>query len=274
MSPMTEGIVAVPGADLYYRLRGSGPLLLIIQGGDGDAEASDGLAGHLLDFYTVLTYDRRGLSRSKLHDGAPPPSGLETHGDDVHLLLAAVATEPVSVLGSSIGALIGLELVSRHPEQVRAFVAHEPPSPALLSGAERANAERFQQEVEDLYAREGVAAAMRKFVTALSDFSDREPDVELPRPGPLRAANLDFFLAHDTGAVSRYRLDIPALKSAPTRIVPAAGRTSREIWTHHCAARLAELLGVEVAEFPGGHNGFVLHPRAFAARLREVFEDA
>lgn len=142
----------------------------------------------------------------------------------------------------------------------------------LLSGAERTDAERFQQEVEDLYAREGVAAAMRKFVTALSDFSDREPDVELPRPGPQRAANLDFFLAHDTGAVSRYRLDIPALKSAPARIVPAAGRTSREIWTHHCAVRLAELLGVKVAEFPGGHNGFVLHPRAFAARLREVLE--
>jgi hypothetical protein len=29
----------------------------------------------------------------------------------------------------------------------------------------------------------------------------------------------------------------------------------------------------EFVEFPGGHNGHVLHPRAFTARLHEVFGD-
>jgi hypothetical protein len=35
---------------------------------------------------------------------------------------------------------------------------------------------------------------------------------------------------------------------------------------------LAKLLGTEIVEFPGGHAGFVTHPRAFATKLREVFE--
>ncbi|GAA4493519.1 hypothetical protein GCM10023191_031080 [Actinoallomurus oryzae] len=35
---------------------------------------------------------------------------------------------------------------------------------------------------------------------------------------------------------------------------------------------LAKALGTEPAEFPGGHNGDLSHPRAYAARLREVLE--
>jgi len=58
--------------------------------------------------------------------------------------------------------------------------------------------------------------------------------------------------------------------AAPARIVPAAGLTSRETWPHHSAAALAERLGTELVEFPGGHTGYVLGPRAFAAKLNEV----
>jgi hypothetical protein len=32
----------------------------------------------------------------------------------------------------------------------------------------------------------------------------------------------------------------------------------------------AELIGVELAEFPGDHDGFIGAPSAFADRLREV----
>jgi hypothetical protein len=57
------------------------------------------------------------------------------------------------------------------------------------------------------------------------------------------------------------------LKSAPTRIIPAAGSTSRHIWTHHAARALADHLATEFIEFPGGHSGYGMHPRAFAAHL-------
>src|SRR5216683_8074038 len=58
--------LSVPGATLYYRTRGSGPLLLMLQGGDGDADGTDALTDHLVNGYTVLSYDRRGLSRSPI----------------------------------------------------------------------------------------------------------------------------------------------------------------------------------------------------------------
>src|SRR5690349_5731606 len=97
-------ILEVPGAVLHYRLEGSGPLLLISQSGEGDADRTVDLVGHLKDEYTVLTYDRRGLSRSRLDR----PATMADHADDVHRLLAHLTDEPVAMLGCSLGAVIGL----------------------------------------------------------------------------------------------------------------------------------------------------------------------
>jgi pimeloyl-ACP methyl ester carboxylesterase len=273
MSFAKSDVLKVPGASLYYQMRGSGSILLILQGGDGDAEGSESLADHLVDYYTVVTYDRRGLSRSKLDEPFEPPR-IEMHSDDAHCLLAHLTNEPVFVFGSSFGALLGLDLVARHPEQVRILVAHEPPVPELLSDAERMQAMQSQEEVDETYRREGVVAAMRKSLANSGlNFADREPDVVLPQPSPLRAANLEFFHKYDAPAAHGYRLDIAGLKRASTRIVLAGGRASQEFWAHHSAEALANQLGTEFVEFPGGHNGHILHPRAFAVKLREVLGD-
>jgi pimeloyl-ACP methyl ester carboxylesterase len=259
----------VPGASLHYKIRGSGPLLLLLQGGDGDADGTDALAGHLASDYTVLSYDRRGLSRSPVSDPAAAID-MATHGEDASRLLSAVASGPALVFGASLGAVLGLDLISRHPGQVRLLIAHEPPATGLLSEPERSQAIRDQEEVEDLYRREGIAAAMRKFVAVAGiRFDDREPDVSIPQPRPERIANLQFFLAHDAPAVHRYQLDLPALRAAAARIVPAAG-ASTQTFPRRCAQALAGELGRPLAEFPGGHSGFMLRPRAFAARLREI----
>src|SRR5262249_26999080 len=103
MSEMRTGTLSVPGASLFYKVLGSGPLLLLLPGGSGDAEAFNSIAGHLADQFTLLTYDRRGLSRSELEDPAKTP-GIETHSDDAYRLLVALAPAPALVLGSSIGA--------------------------------------------------------------------------------------------------------------------------------------------------------------------------
>ena len=63
MSPIKTGTLKVPGANLYYEIRGSGPVLLLICGGVYDAAGYAGLAQQLADRYTVVSYDRRGNSR-------------------------------------------------------------------------------------------------------------------------------------------------------------------------------------------------------------------
>jgi pimeloyl-ACP methyl ester carboxylesterase len=277
MSEMRTGTLAVPGASLFYKVLGSGPLLLLLPGGSGDAEAFNGIAGHLADQFTLLTYDRRGLSRSQAEDPAKTP-GIETHSDDAHRLLTALAPAPALVFGSSIGAVIGLDLVARHPEQIRACIAHEPPLPELLSEPQRSRAASAQKEVEEIYRREGATTAMAQFrVLAGLNFDDREPEVPWPPPpGPTAAwqpANNEFFLRHDVGAVHRYTINTDVLNAAGLRVrlIAAHGATTAG-WPRQTAQTLAQRLATESFEFPGGHAGYVTHPKAFAAKLREVFD--
>ncbi|GII63130.1 alpha/beta hydrolase [Sphaerisporangium krabiense] len=279
MSAMRSDMLDVPGARLYHEVRGSGPLLLVLQGGEGDAERTKGLVARLDRDHTVVTYDRRGLSRSVPGD----PGALitvERHADDVHRLLAALTTEPALLLGSSYGGLIGLALASRHPEQVGTLVVHEPPALSLLTPGARADADAVLARLEETYRDEGWGAAFKMLAEVTgAGFADREPDVELPPPvSRERIANMHFFFTHDIPATRHCELDVPAiaaLKGTSTRVVPAAGRTTaRGFFDHACAEELALLLGTEVAEFPGGHNGLTSHPKAFAARLREVFDAA
>jgi hypothetical protein len=51
-------------AELYCECRGSGPLLLLITGGMGDAGFYYSAADILVNEFTVLNYDRRCNSRS------------------------------------------------------------------------------------------------------------------------------------------------------------------------------------------------------------------
>ena len=65
-SSLTAHTLDVPRARLYYERRGSGPLLMLV-GLPMDSSGFAGLAGALADDYTVVTYDRRGISNSSRH---------------------------------------------------------------------------------------------------------------------------------------------------------------------------------------------------------------
>lgn len=272
MNEFRTDTLRVPGATLHYEVSGVGPVLLLIPGGPADSGAFAPIRSVLSDRYTVVTYDPRGLSRSPF-DGEPKDMTVGTFADDAHRLLAALGTEPAYVLGSSGGALVGLELASRHPEQVRALVAHEPPLTRLLPDADEHA--RFGREVYDTYRSEGVGPAMGKFLALAELDQDPTPPVE---PSPETAevmarmqGNLDFFLGHMWLPLGDYAPDISRLQSLP--ITVAVGEASEGQLAYRAAVALAGQLGKEPTVFPGDHGGFGAHPEAFAGRLHEVLSD-
>jgi pimeloyl-ACP methyl ester carboxylesterase len=265
----------VPGASLYYEVRGSGPVLLMIPGGPTDAGVFSVLAGLLADEYTVVTYDPRGNSRSVL-DGPPEAVPVEVHADDAQRLIKTVGTEPVYVLGSSGGAVIGLDLVVRHPERVNTLVAHEPPVMELLPDSARWR--ELVDEVYETYRTDGAFVAMEKFGDAVDEggpkWSDAQPQDE---PTPKQAemmgrmmGNFEFFLAHVMRTISSYVPDVDAFKASSTRIVVGGGEESGQQGAYRAAVALAERLGQEVVYFPGAHGGFTTHSEVFAERLHRV----
>ncbi|MEU9941291.1 alpha/beta fold hydrolase [Streptomyces lavendulae] len=267
----------VPGATLHYRLEGSGPLLLISQSGEGDADRTVDLVPHLTDAFTVLTYDRRGLSRSRLAEPGRTTSIAE-HAEDVHRLLAAVTDGPALMLGCSLGAVIGLHLAARHPGQVSTLVAHEPVAPRLLPAAERVRHEAELAGIRELHRTAGLAEALAEVARSLGIDPVRQETEPGLTPQPMderRRANFGYFLEHDVLAVLQDTLDPAALAGSTTRILAAVGATTpATVFDHGCVIALAELLGTGTETFPGGHNGNTTHPRAYAARLRALLATA
>lgn len=264
----------VPGATLHYQVQGVGPVLLISQSGEGDADRTVDLAEHLVDDFTVVTYDRRGLSRSVLDEPAHGATMAE-HADDVHRLLTELTDQPVQMLGCSLGAVIGLHLAVEHPDQIGTLVAHEPVAPRLLPDDQRARHEHELAEVQALYAREGLPAAF-KVIADILGIDPSSPDAEpglTPQPmTPNRTANFDHFIRHDFSAVITDTLPVTRLARTRTRIVPAVGTTTpHHVFDYQCAEALAALVGTQVVRFPGGHNGNTAHPLGYATLLRQIF---
>ncbi|MHA7960161.1 alpha/beta fold hydrolase [Streptomyces sp. L500] len=262
MDTLTTGTLAVPGARLYYEVRGAGPPLLLITGGNSDAAVFEGLAAVLAARFRVVCYDPRGISRSVL-DGPPVEQRVEVHADDASRLLARLfpAGEPVHVFGSCLGALVGLELASRHPGRVRAVVAHEPPALGLLPDAGEHLA--LVDDVLRTFHREGVAPALHR----LSALFGGRPAPALPQ----ERDNTAFFLAHVMRPATRFVPDPAALAAVADRVTMAGGLDSRTYVIHRPAVVLAHRLGHRPVLFPGGHAGYAGRPGAFAERLVEVF---
>src|SRR5437660_3457064 len=77
----------VPGAQLSYEVNGDGPLLILIPGARGEGEVFRPLAHALAAQYQVVTYDRRGFSRSELDGPQDYDYRLDTDADDVRRLI-------------------------------------------------------------------------------------------------------------------------------------------------------------------------------------------
>jgi clorobiocin biosynthesis protein CloN7 len=265
----------VPGARLYYERRGSGPLLLLI-GSPMDSTGFAGLA-HVLDGrYTVVTYDPRGIGRSTREDTSQDITP-ERQADDVHRLLSALAGGPADIFGSSGGAVVGLALVTAHPDQVRTLVAHEPPVIDLLPDGDQVRSQF--QDVYDTYRAEGPDQAMPRFMAhaGLGEAPGQEPGAPAWQPTPEQVAAMradaEVFLAHLLRPTTNYRPDLDTLRAATPRIVVAVGATSKGQLAHRTAQALADRLGTPAVEFPGDHVGFITQPGPFAQALYPLLRD-
>ncbi|CAL9589980.1 putative hydrolase [Streptomyces sp. enrichment culture] len=265
MDPVNSGTLAVPGATIYFEVRGEGPLLLLIGGGNSDAAVYKRLAAVLAGSHRVVTCDPRGNSRSVL-DGPPVDQRVEEHADDAYRLIEHLAgpDEPVYVFGSCSGGLTALELTIRHPGRVRLAVVHEPPVLSVLPDAERHLA--LLDDVCETYLREGTAPALTK----LQALHGGRPAPALPEAHD----NTDFFLTHFVRPFTRFVPDLDALEEVAGKVVWAGGHASREDLVHRPTPVLAGRFGRDVELFPGGHVGYARYPADFAERLVEVLTSA
>jgi hypothetical protein len=174
--------------------------------------------------------------------------------------------------------------VSKHPEDVRTLVAHEPPLASILPDREQALA--AARAVHETYQRSGWGAGMAHFIAVTGHQGPFTAEIAgQPAPDPAMfglptdddGSRTDPMLGQNMITCTHYEPDLDALRTASTRIVMAAGAESEGQMASRGAFAVAERLGTRPVIFPSDHGGFLGgeygqtgEPDAFAEKLRDV----
>lgn len=255
--------VAINGADIYYQTRGSGPPLLFICGAFADVDHFARVADILSDEFTVVTYDRRGNSRSTGINPGVATSPSE-QADDAATLLRTLSLAPAAVYGNSSGAIMALALVLEHPEVVSAAMFHEPP---LNEGMEDAAAvgEFLQNVIGDGMAAGGPPAAAETFLRFA--MGDTNWDTIGPESRERARNNATVFFGSEIGNFEPFAPTPSQLKDVriPTEVLVSDDGPP---FFKEIAPWLANQLGTSVATVPGTHTPQIDHPHELADHIR------
>jgi pimeloyl-ACP methyl ester carboxylesterase len=262
-----KDFAAVNGATLYYERQGIGAAVLFIAGSTGDAGNFTQTAELLSDEYTVVTYDRRGNSRS------PRPLGWTTtsvgeQADDAAELIQALGVSPVMVFGASAGGPIALDLMIRHPHLVQAGILQEPSTFSLLPDSTAALAAR-RKLIEEALRTEGPEGAIKALMRYLNDdavFAAIPPDTLKRMLG-----NADTILKIESPGFASWQPkpdDLTKL-SVPIALMYANDTLSvyKEV-TH----LLAKHLKIEPMTVSGRHGFYLYRPQDLADVLRPLLK--
>jgi pimeloyl-ACP methyl ester carboxylesterase len=147
-TPPASGIAEVNGTRLYYERTGSGPVVVLLHGGNLDSRMWDDQVPVLAKSFTVIRYDIRPYGRS-----AATQKGFSSV-EDLRALLDYLGVKSASLVGLSLGGRIAVDFALAHPSRVEKLVLM---GPGLTGYAFNPNEDEAMKPIM-AKAREGDAA--------------------------------------------------------------------------------------------------------------------
>jgi pimeloyl-ACP methyl ester carboxylesterase len=259
--------VGANGATFYYEQQGSGPSVLFIAGSTGDAGNFTRTADLLADEFTVVTYDRRGNSRS------PRPAGWTTtsvaeQADDAAGLIQAHGLSPAMIFGASAGGPIALDLMIRHPSLARAGILQEPTIFSLLPDPTAALAPR-RALIKEALPTKGPRGAIEALMRYLNDDAvfAAIPTDTLER----MLGNADTILTIEGPGFAGWQPRTEELKTLSVPIALIFADDTLPVYKD-VTNRLAKLLNIEPITVPGRHGFYYYRPQDLARALRPILK--
>lgn len=265
----------VNGVELFFEATGTGDTLVLTHGSWGDSTSWGAVVGPLAERFEVVTWDRRGHSRSS---GGTAPGSLREDAADLATLIEHLGETAVHVAGNSYGASITLTLVASRPELVASAAVHEPPLFSLLEDT------RDQQVAEALSATNGALASVVELLEASDHRAAARRFVDTVAFGPgawehLPEPTRELFVANAATYLDECRdpdglsIDESALATTTVPLLLSHGTESpalfpaviRQLATLVPHARLAVLTGA-------GHVPHATDPDAWIANLLTFYD--
>jgi pimeloyl-ACP methyl ester carboxylesterase len=264
VQPRTE-LVHVNGTKLWCEILGEGPPALFIAGSTGDAGNFTRTAQLLASEFTVVTYDRRGNSRSPRPSGWTKTSVTE-QADDAAGLINALGLGPVCLFAASAGALIGLDLAIRNPLLLQGAVLQEPSLFSLLPNAGEILAPRRRLVAETMQAK-GPRATVEALLQHLNG-----PEVLTAIPAEIlerMTCNGDTMFNIET-AFASWR---PSDRDLASITVPIALMIAQDTQSGFVQVMkvLEDRLHIQAVKVPGPHGFYYYHPAQLAEAVKPHF---
>ena len=258
-------VSAVNGIGLFWDITGdAGDPIVLVHGSWGDHGNWASVAPALARRFRVLTYDRRGHSRSER------PGGQGSVREDVADLAALLEDRqhaPAHVVGTSFGASIVLRLAAERPDLFRSLIVHEPPlfgllkddpaaGPALAALNERIAAVAALLTVGDL------KGGARQFVETIAFGPGAWQDL----PQPVKETFVFNALTwldevHDPEALE---IDLTGLRRFSAPALLTMGDRSPPLFAPVVDTVAAAMPGATTRTYVGaGHVPHLSHPEAF-----------
>ncbi len=264
-------VTRVNGVGLYWESHGeTGEPLVMVHGSWGDHDNWAPVVPGLAEHYRVVTYDRRGHSRSERPAGQ---GSIHEDADDLAALVEELDLAPAHIVGNSGGSAVVLRLAVRRPDLFRTLVVHEPAIFLVLAGDPRGEAARAAMNSR-------VGPVIEK-LTAGDDAGGAELFVETIAFGPggwaqmspeLRATfirNAPTFL-DETRDPDSIGADLEGLRGFDRPALLSKGDASAPFFPLVIAKVAGALPHARVHTFAGaGHVPHLTHPGEYVRVVRE-----
>jgi 3-oxoadipate enol-lactonase len=140
--------VRVNDIDIWYRLEGNGPVLVLNHGFAGPTDGWPPVVDELRPYYTLLQWDMRAHGRTTVPDAATVT--IPQFAADLAGLLEALDIERPHVAGVSMGGMVSAQFACDYPERLRSLWLCDT---AAGNGGDPATAHREQQLI-DIFIRQ------------------------------------------------------------------------------------------------------------------------
>lgn len=257
------------GIKLYFEKRGQGDPLILIAGGGGDAGYFSKLAEYLKDTFTVITYDRRGYSRSTR------PSAnffdIQEHVADIKAILNAHGFQKAFIAGTSSGAMIALEIARMMPEISEKVIVHEPPVVKVLPNPKKYL--RLLTRTYNIGLRFGSSIASNWFNMSLSlPFSVFKHIPEDFQKRMVQYNNNDQLIFIELLSAALYMPDYTQISNNNVDIYLASGKRTMKKNKYYgiTSPIIAKELNCPFIEFPGHHLSYLEHTGLWGVQVKEI----
>ncbi len=211
-APREQGFTSTTATPLYWAAHGvkGAPRLLVLHGGPG-ADHCYLLPQmlHLGEKYDLLFYDQRGGGKSK--SDARIPVTWQTHVEDLAGVVKELGLDPLSIVGYSWGAMLGLLYAiqqSKNPQLQKLYrIALINPAPLTLE---------YRRQFEAEFARRQASPEIQRLRNELASSGLRERD-----PAAYRQR------AFELGVAGYFSDPNKARDLTPFRVV---GRVQQSVW--------------------------------------------